>query len=268
MPEAGVAARHRAGADIRAAATRIAGRVHRTPILTNRTLSALTGVQTSSQVRELPEDRLVQAARVRSTVVLSLDQPMSARAAWSPCPRATTRRPSRGRRASCGVPCDGRDAGRRAAARRLDAVPQLRRRRSSLHADRATLFDRLREGARAHRTRRSCIHSTIPVVLAGAGTVGLEIVEDVPDVDVRDRPGRRRRADGRRRLRGEERCVPSTRVVAVELEPTVRTWPRARRRQAGARRRAPPARSPTASTPPFVGALPLEIARDATSTRS
>ena len=51
------------------------------------------------------------------------------------------------------------------------------------HDDRATLFDRLREEEARTRRRRSSIRSTIPVGLAGAGTVGLEIVEQVPDVE-------------------------------------------------------------------------------------
>ena len=51
------------------------------------------------------------------------------------------------------------------------------------HDDRATLFDRLRE--EEARTGATFVHPfDDPVGLAGAGTVGLEIVEQVPDVDV------------------------------------------------------------------------------------
>jgi threonine dehydratase len=49
------------------------------------------------------------------------------------------------------------------------------------HADRATLFDRLHE--EEARTGASFVHPfDDPVGLAGAGTLGLEIVEQVPDV--------------------------------------------------------------------------------------
>src|SRR4029077_18456359 len=52
-----------------------------------------------------------------------------------------------------------------------------------LHDDRATLFDRLHEVERARGL--SFVHPfDDPVVLAGAGTVGLEIIEDAPDVEV------------------------------------------------------------------------------------
>ena len=40
-------------------------------------------------------------------------------------------------------------------------------------------------------------------IIAGQGTVGLEIVEDLPDVDVVAGPGRRRRALLRRLDRGQ-----------------------------------------------------------------
>src|SRR6185369_7508773 len=50
------------------------------------------------------------------------------------------------------------------------------------HEDRATLFDRLRE--EQARSGRTFVHPfDDPVGLAGAGGVGLEIGEDVPDLD-------------------------------------------------------------------------------------
>src|SRR4051794_32293433 len=50
------------------------------------------------------------------------------------------------------------------------------------HADRATLFDRLRE--EEARTGAAFVHPfDDPVGLAGAGTVGLEIVAQAPDVE-------------------------------------------------------------------------------------
>ena len=40
-------------------------------------------------------------------------------------------------------------------------------------------------------------------IIAGQGTCGLEIAEDVPDLAARPRPDRRRRAGERRRGRGQ-----------------------------------------------------------------
>src|SRR5207237_2227032 len=52
-----------------------------------------------------------------------------------------------------------------------------------LHDDRATLFDKLREVERERGL--TFIHPfDDPVVLAGAGTLGLEILEDLPEVEV------------------------------------------------------------------------------------
>jgi threonine dehydratase len=52
-----------------------------------------------------------------------------------------------------------------------------------LHADLATLFDRLAEVRAA--TGAAFVHPfDDPIGLAGAGTIGLEILEQVPDVDV------------------------------------------------------------------------------------
>src|SRR2546428_688372 len=52
-----------------------------------------------------------------------------------------------------------------------------------LHDERATLFERLE--AERERSGATFVHPfDDPVGLAGAGTVGLEILADVPDVDV------------------------------------------------------------------------------------
>ena len=50
-------------ADVQAAAEAIAGRVHRTPVLTSATLAARCGAPVLAQGRALPAHRGVQAAR-------------------------------------------------------------------------------------------------------------------------------------------------------------------------------------------------------------
>ena len=127
------------------------------------------------------------------------------------------------------------------------------------HADRATLFDRLRE-VQAERGATFVHPFDDPVVLAGAGTAGLEIADDVPDVHTVVVP-----VGGGGLLGGVASAVkalrPAARVVAVELEAGPGLAP-----ALAAGKPVPAPRPPTLAdgmTPPFVGALPLEIAREA-----
>jgi threonine dehydratase len=129
-----------------------------------------------------------------------------------------------------------------------------------LHDDRATLFDRLGEEQR--RRGATFVHPfDDPVVLAGAGTVGLEILEDVPDADAVIVP-----VGGGGLMAGVVSAVkalrPGLRTVAVELESGPGLGP------ALAAGKPVPVPRPAGTladgmTPPFVGALPLEIAREA-----
>ena len=99
-----------------------------------------------------------------------------------------------------------------------------------------------------------------PVVLAGAGTAGLEICEDLADVGLVVVP-----VGGGGLLGGVASAVkqarPSARVVAVELEAGPGLGPAL---AAGRPVPAPrPATIADGMTPPFVGALAVEIAREA-----
>jgi threonine dehydratase len=128
-----------------------------------------------------------------------------------------------------------------------------------LHDDRTTLFDRLNE-VREERGLTFVHPFDDPTVLAGAGTTGLEILEDVPDADVVIVP-----VGGGGLLGGTASAIkqirPGTRVVAVELEAGPGLAPAL---AAGRPVPAPrPATLADGMTPPFVGALPLEIAREA-----
>ena len=126
------------------------------------------------------------------------------------------------------------------------------------HGDNATLFDRLREVER--ETGFIFVHPfDDPVVLAGAGTVGLEILEDLPDLDAVVVPA------GGGGLLGGIACAvkqsrPSVRVIAVELEGGPGLTP------ALAAGKPVPVDRPRNTIadgliPPFVGQLPLDIAR-------
>lgn len=129
-----------------------------------------------------------------------------------------------------------------------------------LHEDRATLFDKLNEVKEARGL--TFVHPfDDPVVLAGAGTVGLEIAEDLPDLDAVIV------AVGGGGLLGGvasavKQLLPSARVVAVELEAGPGLGP------ALAAGKPVPVKRPADTladgmTPPFVGALPLAIVREA-----
>ena len=127
------------------------------------------------------------------------------------------------------------------------------------HADRTTLFDRLRE-VEAERGATFVHPFDDAVVLAGAATAGLEILEDVPDVHTVVVP-----VGGGGLMGGVASAVkqlrPAARVVAVELEAGPGLAP-----ALAAGKPVPAPRPPTLAdgmTPPFVGALPLEIAREA-----
>lgn len=127
------------------------------------------------------------------------------------------------------------------------------------HDDRATLFDRLRE--EEARTGAAFVHPfDDPAGLAGAGTVGLEIVEDAPDVECVLVP-----IGGGGLLGGVASAIkalrPDCRVVGVELAAGPGMTPAL---AAGKPVSVPRPRTiADGLTPPFVGALPLEIARRA-----
>jgi threonine dehydratase len=126
------------------------------------------------------------------------------------------------------------------------------------HDDRDTLFVKLAE-VRDARGLVFVHPFDDPVVLAGAGTAGLEIVEDLPEVDVVIVP-----VGGGGLLGGVASAVsalrPSVRLVAVELAAGPGMAP------ALAAGKPVPVSRPTGTladgmTPPFVGSLPLEVVK-------
>jgi threonine dehydratase len=128
-----------------------------------------------------------------------------------------------------------------------------------LHDDRPTLFERLRE--EEARTGAAFVHPyDDPAGLAGAGTVGLEIVEQAPDVECVVVP-----IGGGGLIGGVASAVkalaPRCRVVGVELADGPGMKPAL---DAGVPVPAPRPRTiADGLTAPFVGKLPLAIAREA-----
>ncbi|HEU4729440.1 MAG TPA: threonine/serine dehydratase [Kofleriaceae bacterium] len=240
--------------EIRAAAARLAGTVHRTPTLSAESIGARAGVRLQLKCECFQKTgsfkprgalnkvlTLSDAERARGLVTVSAGNHAQA-VAWAA--------------RHVGAPCvvvmpTGAPRGKLAAVRGYGAEVVL-------HDDRATLFDRLRE-VEAERGLTFIHPFDDPAVLAGAGTVGLEIAEDVPDVELVIVP-----VGGGGLLGGVTSAIkaalPRARIVAVELAAGPGLGP-----ALAAGKPVPAPRPDTLAdgmTPPFVGALPLAIARE------
>ncbi|HEX5030010.1 MAG TPA: threonine/serine dehydratase [Candidatus Eisenbacteria bacterium] len=240
---------------IRDAATRTAPYLHRTPVLTSRTLGERAGVRLHLKCECFQKTGSFKP-RGALNIVLSLSDERRARGlitvsagnhaqavAWA----------ARVAQAPCTVvmPTD-------APRSKMDATRSYGA-TIITHDDRATLFDRLHEEEK--RTGATFVHPfDDPVGLAGAGTAGLEILEQVPEVECVVVP-----IGGGGLMAGVASAVkgakPECRVVGVELLAGPGMQP-----ALAAGKPVPVPRPQTVAdglTPPFVGARPLEIAREA-----
>jgi threonine dehydratase len=241
--------------EIRAAAGRIVGTVHRTPTLSAESIGARAGVALQLKCECFQKTgsfkprgalnkilSLSAADRARGLITASAGNHGQA-VAWAA--------------RHIGAPCvvvmpTGAPRSKLAAVRGYGAELVL-------HDDRTTIFDKLHQ-VEAERGLTFIHPFDDPAVLAGAGTVGLEIAEDVPDVAVVIVP-----VGGGGLLGGVTSAIkalaPQVRVVAVELEAGPGLGP-----ALAAGKPVPSPRPDTLAdgmTPPFVGALPLAIAREA-----
>ncbi len=242
--------------EIRQAAERIGGMIHRTPILSSKTLGDRAGVdlflkcecfqKTGSfkprgalnKVLSLSDDE-----RNRGLITVSAGNHAQA-VAWAALQVSVP----------CAVvmPAD-------APGSKVDAVNGYGG-EVIFHDDRATLFEKLNE--EKDKRGATFVHPfDDPALLAGAGTAGLEIVEDCPDVDVVIVP-----VGGGGLMGGVTSAIkglkPEAKVFAVELEagPGLQPAIDAGKPIHVAR---PYGTIADGMTPPFVGQLPMEIARDA-----
>jgi threonine dehydratase len=239
--------------EIRAAAARIGGDLHRTPLLSARTLGEGAGVRLALKCENFQKTgsfkvrgalhkvlTLGGAERARGLITVSAGNHAQA-VAWA------ARR--------VGAPCVvvmPEDAPRS----KLDAVRGYGA-EIVLHADRNTLFEKLQQ-VREQRGATFVHPFDDEVVLQGAGTVGLEIAEDATEPDAVIVP-----VGGGGLMGGVASAIkgmrPQVRVIAVELAEGPGLAPALR---AG---KPVPVTRPAGTladgmTPPFVGALPLEIA--------
>jgi threonine dehydratase len=243
-------------ADIRAAAERLAGRVHRTPILSATGLGARAGVRLHLKCENLQKTGSFKP-RGALNKVLSLSPEERARGLVTV---------SAGNHAQA-VAWAAQIAGAACTVVMPTAAPQSKIDATRgygaeivLHDDRATLFDRLAE-VRDARGLVFVHPFDDPDVVAGAGTIGLEILEDLVDVDVVVVP-----VGGGGVLSGIASAIkqvrPRVKVVAVELAEGPGLAP------ALAAGKPVPVTRPWGTladgmTPPFVGSLAVQIAREA-----
>ncbi len=198
--------------DIRAAAERILGKVHRTPLMHTEKLGERVGASLFLKCENFQKTgsfkprgalnkvlSLSEGERARGLVTVSAGNHAQA-VAWA----------ARIAGCACAVvmPTNAPKA-------KIDAVRGYGA-EVILHDDRATLFDRL-YAVREERGATFVHPFDDPLVLAGAGTTALEILEDLHDVDVVVVP-----VGGGGLLGGMASALrqmhPSARVVAVELE--------------------------------------------------
>lgn len=240
---------------IRAAASRIAGRVHRTPLLRSERIGERIGASLHLKCESFQKTgsfkprgalnkvlSLSDAERGRGLVTVSAGNHAQA-VAWAAR--------QAGASAVVVMPTDAPRA-------KIEAVRGYGA-EIVLHDDRSTLFDRL-NAVREERGLTFIHPFDDAAIIAGAGTTGLEILEDLPDADVVVVP-----VGGGGLLAGIASAVkalrPRTRIVAVELEAGPGLTP-----ALAAGKPVPVTRPATLAdgmTPPFVGALNLEIAREA-----
>jgi threonine dehydratase len=241
---------------IRAAAGRIAGKVHRTPLFTATGLGELFGARFFLKCENFQKTgsfkprgalnkvlSLSPQERARGLVTVSAGNhaqalAWAARIAGAAC---TVVMPS-------GAPRSKIEATRGYGAEIV------------LHDDRATLFDKLAE-VRDARGLVFVPPFDDPEIIAGAGTTGLEILEDLPDADVVLVP-----VGGGGILAGIASAVkqlrPQAKVVGVELAEGPGLAPALAAGKPVTVTR-PWGTLADGMTPPFVGALPLEIAKEA-----
>ena len=238
---------------IRDAAARLAPHLHRTPVLSSRTLGEQAGVSLVLKAENLQKTGSFKP-RGALNVVLTLSAERRARGLVTVSAGNHAQAVAWAARV-VGVPCTvvmPADAPRSKA----DAVRGYGA-TIIAHADRATLFDRLRE--EEARSGAAFVHPfDDPAGLAGAGTVGLELLEQAPDIDAV------LVAIGGGGLMAGLACAvkalrPDCRVIGVELAEGPGMTPAL---AAGKPVTVPRPRTlADGLTPPFVGALPLEAAR-------
>ena len=166
--------------DVRAAAARIAGHVHRTPVLTSSTADVLTGARLFFKAETFQRVGAFKARGAFSRLML-LTESERARGVVAF---------SSGNHAQA-VALAARDLGVPATIVMPDDAPALKLAATRGYGAEVVLYDRRREDREAIARRLVEERGVILVppfddeaVIAGQGTAALELLEEVPDLDV------------------------------------------------------------------------------------
>jgi threonine dehydratase len=233
-------------ADVLAAAERIEGRVHRTPTFSSATLGERVWLKAelfqktgSFKVRGVLNKLASLAPEEKTRGVIGISAGNHAQAlAWGA--------------AAEGVDClvvmwRGASEAKLAATRGYGAAVDLEA------DDPAGAFERL--GVLLEETGRTLVHPfDDPTVMAGAGTVGLELLADAPDVEAILVPG-----GGGGLVAGIAAAAPDRRVVVVEPELSTAVHSGL---EAGSSVPVTPASIADGLSAPFAGDVALEVLRE------
>jgi threonine dehydratase len=166
--------------DVRAAAARIAGHVHRTPVFTSRTADALTGARLFFKAETFQRVGAFKARGAFSRLtLLSAAERARGVVAFSSGNHAQA------------VALAARDLGVPATIVMPDDAPALKLAATRGYGAEVILYDRRREDREAIARRLVEEKGVVLVppfddeaVIAGQGTAALELLEEVPDLDV------------------------------------------------------------------------------------
>ena len=220
---------------VRDARERTRDLVRHTPVLTSRSLSDECGGTVLLKAENLQRTGSFKLrgalAKVDRLARCGADR---ARASWPAAPATTPSRwptPRGPAGSTARSSCRPRHRWRRWPRSRASAGP------CGSAATPSTPASRTPASARPRPARRSCIRSTIPEIVAGQGTLGLELLDDVEDLATLVVP-----VGGGGLISGVAGVVkaarPGVRVIGVQVEaarPTSPRWPR----RAGRGRRRP-----------------------------
>jgi threonine dehydratase len=166
--------------DVRAAAARISGHVHRTPVFTSRTADAVTGARVHFKAETFQRVGAFKARGAFSRLtLLSTAERARGVVAFSSGNHAQA------------VALAARDLGVPATIVMPDDAPALKLAATRGYGAEVVLYDRRREDREAIARRLVEERGVILVppfddeaVIAGQGTAALELLEEVPDLDV------------------------------------------------------------------------------------
>ena len=190
----------------RSRAPRAGGRAassRETPVLSSRTLSERAGGTVVLKAENLQR---TGSFKLRGALAKLAALGDGCAAAWSPAAPATTRQAVAYAARARGVPCEV-FMPRGAPIAKVEAAQRARRRGALSAATGRRVAARRRASAPSEGGLAFVHPFDDPDVIAGQGGLGLELLEQVPDLAPGDRAGRRRRAGQRRGDRAQVRAA-------------------------------------------------------------